>query len=107
MLYEEAAFTDIKGHSNNAVLHSRQAVRGLAAIPRSIAFLTAFISLSGLLGVATSTLLQAQTVSASGLPVDANGWTVFTASADTKIIYVSSSTGNDSTGIIGRRQPSL
>src|SRR5262249_40795032 len=32
---------------------------------------------------------------------DANGWTVFTPSADTHIVYVSSSTGNDSTGVIG------
>ena len=33
------------------------------------------------------------------LPQDSNGWTVFTPSADTRIMYVSA-TGNDSTGQI-------
>src|SRR5450830_1516621 len=29
------------------------------------------------------------------------GWTVFTASSDTQLVYVSSTAGNDSTGVIG------
>lgn len=33
------------------------------------------------------------------LPRDNEGWTVFTPHTDTRILYVSSSTGNDSTGI--------
>ncbi len=33
-----------------------------------------------------------------GLPRDADGWTVLTPSADTRIIYVSSSLGDDATG---------
>jgi hypothetical protein len=35
-----------------------------------------------------------------GLPRDATGWTVFTPSSDSRLIYVSSSTGNDATGQI-------
>jgi hypothetical protein len=38
---------------------------------------------------------QAQT----SLPRDAGGWTVFTPSGDSRIVYVSSSGGNDSTGV--------
>ena len=62
--------------------------------------LASFITLSCLLGVAAPTLTQAQTVSTAPI-LDANGWTVFTPSADTNIIYVSDSTGNDSTGVLG------
>ncbi|MCB0361023.1 MAG: hypothetical protein KDD44_15345, partial [Bdellovibrionales bacterium] len=32
------------------------------------------------------------------LPKDSNGWSVFLPSADSRLIYVSSSTGNDATG---------
>src|SRR6478735_7701128 len=32
---------------------------------------------------------------------DGAGWTVFAPSADTRIVYVSSSTGDDRTGVIG------
>src|SRR6185369_16029394 len=46
------------------------------------------ITLLSILGVAAPAFAQS-------LPVDANGWTVFTPSADTHIIYVSSSQGND------------
>src|SRR6516164_7270867 len=83
----------------NACSHYWHAVCELMAISRPAAFLAALISLSCLLGVATPTSTWAQT--ASGLPLDANGWTVFTPSSDTHIIYVSDSTGNDSTGVIG------
>src|SRR6516164_3717349 len=83
----------------NACSHYWHAVCELMAISRPAAFLAALISLSCLLGVATPTSTWAQT--ASGLPLDANGWTIFTPSSDTRIIYVSDSTGNDSTGVIG------
>ena len=73
------------------------------ATPR---FLAAFISLSGLLGVAAPTLAQAQTVSTAPY-LDANGLTVFTPTPITSgtcaagtangtcIFYVSDSDGND------------
>jgi hypothetical protein len=35
------------------------------------------------------------------LQSNSGGWTVFTPSADTQIVYVSSSTGNDRTGVVG------
>ncbi|NLF39486.1 hypothetical protein GX586_08575 [bacterium] len=49
------------------------------------------------------------TARAFGLPLDANGWTVFTPSPDSRICYVSSTSGNDgaaayyapSSGVIG------
>jgi hypothetical protein len=44
--------------------------------------------------LAVSTPVQAQTV-APDAKIDADGWTIFTPSADTRIVYVSSSTGND------------
>ncbi len=40
-------------------------------------------------------LLLTGTITAQNLPLDAQGWTVFTPSTDTRIIYVSSSDGND------------
>ncbi len=40
-------------------------------------------------------LLLTSTITAQNLPLDAQGWTVFTPSTDTRIIYVSSSDGND------------
>jgi chitodextrinase len=73
----------------------------LMVIPRWVPFLAAFISLACLLCIDAASSIRAQTVSSSGLPLDANGWTIFTASSNTNIIYVSSSTGNDSTGVIG------
>jgi hypothetical protein len=100
MSSNKATLEKTKGHTNNPCLHYWQAIRGLRAIPRPIAFLAAFISLSCMLGVAAPTSTQAQTVSTTS-NLDANGWTVFTPSASTHIVYVSSSTGNDSTGIIG------
>ena len=39
------------------------------------------------------------TGSALDLPIDNNGWTIFTPSSDTRIMYVSVS-GNDSTGAV-------
>ena len=57
-----------------------------------IAYLVAIISVTPLLNVIAATLTQAQTAPS----LDANGWTVFTPSTDTRIIYVSSSTGSDS-----------
>ena len=41
----------------------------------------------------------AGSMAAQALPRDANGWTTFTPSPDTRIIYVSSSAGNDATAI--------
>ncbi len=40
-------------------------------------------------------LLLPSTITAQNLPLEAQGWTVFTPSTDTRIIYVSSSDGND------------
>jgi hypothetical protein len=37
---------------------------------------------------------------AAGVSTDANGWTMVTPSGDSRIIYVSFSTGNDSTGVL-------
>ena len=42
-------------------------------------------------------LSSARVLAADGLAQDSNGWTVFTPSPDTRIIYVSSSAGNDAT----------
>jgi hypothetical protein len=81
-----------------ACSHFWQAVCELMTISRPIALLGAFILLSCLLGVAAPTSTQAQTYT---LPLDSNGWTVFTPSSDTHVIYVSDSIGNDSTGVIG------
>src|SRR5262245_13553236 len=84
--------------TKNAWLHYRQGVSGLSAIP---AFL-----ISGLLGIATPTLAQAQTTSTAPY-LDSNGWTVFTPTPITSgscaagtangtcIFYVSDSDGND------------
>ena len=71
----------------------------LRVISRPIAILVAIISLTFSFGLALPNLAQAQT--ASGLPVDANGWTIFTPSPDTRIIYVSNSSGSDSAGVVG------
>lgn len=50
------------------------------------------------LGAAISVVLALQAnANVLGLPTDAQGWTVFTPSSDSRIVYVSSS-GNDSTG---------
>ena len=60
------------------------------------------LSLSGysLFGIGTSMNSPARyTGSALDLPIDNNGWTVFTPSSDTRIMYVSAS-GNDSTARI-------
>jgi len=63
---------------------------------RRLSFLATFIVC--LFGIAATTFAQAQTAP----HLDANGWTVFTPSADTNVIYVSSScSGCDSTGVIG------
>src|SRR5262249_46152149 len=94
MSYKKTAVQKNKGHANNACLHCWQTVWGLMAVARPLAFLAAFSSISGLLGIVGPTLTQAQTVSTAP-NLDADGWTVFTPSADTRIIYVSSSTGND------------
>jgi hypothetical protein len=91
MSNEKAALEKAKGHIRNA--------NALMVISRPIAVLLAIISLTFSFGLAVPTLAQAQT--ASGLPVDANGWTIFTASSDTRIVYVSSSSGSDSTGVVG------
>ena len=76
------------------------------AIPRPVTLLTAFISLSGLLGVGVPTFTLAQTASAAP-SLDGNGWTVFTRTPITSgtcgtgsangtcIFYVSDSDGND------------
>ena len=103
MSFKKAALEKTKGHTKNACSHYWQAVRGLRAIP---AFLAAFISLSGLLGVAAPTLTQAQTTSTAP-HLDSKGWTVFTPTPNTSgtcaagtangtcIFYVSDSDGND------------
>src|SRR5262249_32824853 len=49
--------------------------------------------------LAVSSLSQAATA------LDNNGWTVFTPSTDTKIIYVSSSTGNDANSGLSANAP--
>ena len=103
MSFKKAALEKSEGHSKNACLHYWQAVRGLRAI---LASLAAFISLSGLLGVAAPTLAQAQTTSTAPY-LDSKGWTVFTPTPITSgtcaagtangtcIFYVSDSDGND------------
>jgi hypothetical protein len=63
-----------------------RSILGPAAFPIAI-----FLSLS----FAVSVLERAQTAPL-GTSLDAHGWTIFTPSADTHIIYVSSSTGSDS-----------
>ena len=88
--------------------HCRRAICGMPS-SRRISFLAAFIYLS----FAAPALVQAQTApyletgstvftpapalaQAQTAPyLDTNGWTVFTPSLDTRIVYVSSSMGND------------
>src|SRR5262249_26905785 len=53
------------------------------------------VTLALAFNLATPTLVEAQTAPY----LYANGWTVFTPSADTIIFYVSSSTGNDIRGV--------
>jgi hypothetical protein len=72
--------------------------RGAAIMRYILGVSVLIVALAVVFGVAAPTLPQAQTISTA---LDANGWTVFTPSASTRIVYVSSSTGNDSTGIIG------
>jgi chitodextrinase len=60
-----------------------------------------FISLSSLFDVAIPTLAQAQTAPY----LDANGWTVFTPSSDTRTVYVSSSAGSDSNSGLSASTP--
>jgi hypothetical protein len=52
------------------------------------------VAVAVMLGVTLPFLARAQTAS-MGHHLDANGWIVFTRSADTRTIYVSSSTGSD------------
>ncbi len=47
--------------------------------------------------IAVATAMLAGSTAVYALPRDAHGWTLFTPSADTRIIYVSSSAGNDAT----------
>ena len=44
-------------------------------------------------------------MSAIGTGFDANGWTTFTPSADTRVVYVSSSAGNDSNSGLSQSAP--
>ncbi len=44
-------------------------------------------------------LVSTSVASAQNLPLDAQGWTIFTPSSDSRIIYVSSTDGNDATAI--------
>src|SRR5713101_355648 len=97
MSYGTATLETIKSDTDNSRLHYWQAMCGSVAILRRIVSLAAFISLLCDLAVAAPTLTLAQPAPY----LDANGWTVFTPSAYTQIVYVSSSTGNDSTGVIG------
>lgn len=48
--------------------------------------------------------LQAQDYP-KGIRLDSNGWTIFNRSADTRVIYVSSSTGNDANNGLSEHQP--
>jgi len=101
MSHKKAAFEKIKDHTKNGRWHFCQAV--LQAVAQPTAFVIAFISIWSfwcLLGVAAPTLTKAQTTSTPP-SLDANGWTIFTPSADTHVIYVSDSTGSDSAGVIG------
>jgi hypothetical protein len=54
------------------------------------------------LAFASSTLAQ---VGPANIRLDSNGWTIFTRSADTRIIYVSSSTGSDANNGQSERLP--
>src|SRR3974390_3679878 len=101
MSNNNATLEKTKGRTTSGYSHYWLATCALIAIPRPFAFLAALISLSVVLGVAAPTLTWAQTASASGLPLDANGWTTFPPSSNTQIIYVFGSQGNDSTGVIG------
>src|SRR5262245_23090122 len=98
MSSKKAALEKARGPTKNPDLHYPQVKSGLMQAARAIGFLVAFISLSCLLDVTVPTSTLAQTVSST---LDAKGWTVFTASSDTKKIYVSNSTGSDLTGVIG------
>ena len=62
--------------------------------PLRFAALAILLLLPALLAAANSPL---------SLPQDSDGWTVFTPSSDTRIMYVSSSQGNDSTGQVYNR----
>jgi hypothetical protein len=68
---------------------------------RRISSLAIVIALSSSVAAAAPTLAQAQTAP----HLDANGWTVFTPSRDTRMIYVSSSTGNDSNSGLSKSRP--
>ena len=73
--------------ANRMYPHYDRASRGMIS---AMAFAVA-ISLSSLLGIVAPTPAEAQTAPY----LDANGWTIFTPSSDTQVIYVSSSTGNE------------
>ncbi len=72
--------TTLKPHSN----HTQIMKKHFAPIP----YLTVFLL-----------LLLTFPVSAQNLSLDAEGWTVFNPSTDSRIIYVSSTDGNDATAV--------
>jgi hypothetical protein len=66
---------------------------GLQLILREHVYMRPAVSVA-LFILAVSTPVQAQTA-APATKIDADGWTTFTPSADTRIVYVSNSTGSD------------
>src|SRR5262249_47758043 len=86
-----ATLENIRGHARGSCLHHVQVSPCSRPHSGRMAFLVAFLSLSCVATIACPTVAQAQTAPY----LDTNGWTVFTPSADTKMTYVSSSTGND------------
>jgi Bacterial Ig domain len=101
MLYNEATFASKRDHNDTYWNFWDEICRSVSTC-KWIFVLAGLISLSCLIGVATTTAARAQTAS----NLDANGWTVFAPTspsgagntftgAGTRIIYVSSSTGNN------------
>src|SRR6266705_2770789 len=78
-------------------------------VSATISYLSWYISrvrvfLASLIFFVLSVAAQAQT-GPVGPYLDANGWTVFTPSADTMAIYVSNSTGNDANNGLSATTP--
>src|SRR5262245_47418917 len=96
MLYDEVAF-QTKSRKKNASVNFWNTTCRLMLVSSRNTFLASLMSLwvlsvtAWVLSVTAPDLAQAQ----NAPYLDVNGWTVFTPSADTRIIYVSNSVGND------------
>src|SRR5262245_41145774 len=99
MLCSKAATVEHGSHDGNSSLRYCT-----ASAAREIVFLAVLTASWCLFSAVMSTSTSAQTAPTAPY-LGSDGWTVFTASSDTRVIYVSSSAGNDSNDGLSQSTP--